>query len=104
MTTVIPSEAMSMTGMKNRLGLRRTERPSRVVSGVFDAAAGSAMTDDLSSEGVVMRQIAPAGRAHERSATAWLHRLRILASLRPPVHRTGRLPDRKRVRSREVPM
>src|SRR5580692_1395960 len=104
MTTVIASEAMNRTGMKNRLGLRRSERRSRVMSGVFDAAAGIAKTDDLSSAGVVMRQPAPAGRAHARSATAWLHRLRTLASRRPRAHRTGRSPDRKQVRSREVPM
>src|ERR1700722_12527045 len=104
MTTVIPSEARSRIGMKNRLGLRRIERQSRVVSEVFEAATGIAMADDLSSAGLVMRQIAPAARAHARSAITWFHRLRRLASLRPHAHRTGRSPDHKPVRSREVPM
>src|ERR1700686_1963296 len=101
MATVIASEPMSRAGMKNRLGLRRSERRSLVASGAFDAAAGTALIDDLSSAGVLMRHPAPAGRAHARSASTWLHRPLTLASPRPRAHQTGRSHDRKPARSRE---
>ena len=45
MATVIVRETISRTGMKKRLGSRRSERPSRLVKDMFDAE-DTAMTDD----------------------------------------------------------
>src|SRR6266446_5539092 len=102
MATVIASETMSRAGMKNRPGSRRSERWRRFARRIFDAA-GTAVTDDLPSDDVIIRKPAPAGRAHGRSATAWLHRPPTPASQPPRAHRTGRSHDHKRARSREVP-
>jgi hypothetical protein len=45
MATVIASEAASRAGIKNKLGLRRSERQIRVVRCLCDAA-GTVMTGD----------------------------------------------------------
>src|ERR1700736_1260091 len=103
MATVVASEAASRAGMKNRPGERCTERRNRAAREVLNPATGTARAGDLPSAGLVMRQSGEPRRAHAHSATAWLHRLRRLASRPPPGRQTGRLPGLKPARSREVP-